>query len=228
MPDLDASGVLPFLLLGIRIIKEIYQILRQLRLLRFDGGKTISLHIHTHRHTTSFRVQGIGTDNASFHQRQVHERSNTYLIFAGCARRVASRRCRYGTHRGRRDVTCGCPSLSYPSVPSTVLPSSATCVNASSCFCACKQLGSLSHWSTARTAEECRRFSQQQHGQPQRQLRAFSFLPFSISHLLECMIQGGRSATSGFGYFWFSTFTYAQVHLRHFWLSIGAFLSFPK
>lgn len=67
MPDLDASGVLPFLLLGIRIIKEIYQILRQLRLLRFDGGKTISLHIHTHRHTTSFRVQGIGTDNASFH-----------------------------------------------------------------------------------------------------------------------------------------------------------------
>src|SRR5437867_2528649 len=82
MPFLHASGVLPFLLLGIRISKEIEQVLIQLSLILFDNGQIIaSLCMHTGT-PLLLRMHGIGTNDASFHQRRVHQRSSsTDLIF---------------------------------------------------------------------------------------------------------------------------------------------------
>src|SRR5437667_11428354 len=82
MPFLHASAVLPFLLLGIRISKEIEQVLIQLWLILFDNGQVIaSISMHTGT-PLLLRVHGIGTDDASFHQRRVHQRGgSTDLIF---------------------------------------------------------------------------------------------------------------------------------------------------
>src|SRR6266568_2074910 len=71
-------------------------------------------------------------------------------------------------------------------------------------------------------------FPQHQHGQQQGQRIAFAFLPSSISHLLECTIQGGRIAAQGFSSSSVSTLKYAKVHVCHFSLSLGAFWVFPS
>ena len=54
MPFLDAFGRLPLLGLSLGVVKEIDQVLVQLRLIQFDDGKTNTPHKHAHRHTTSF------------------------------------------------------------------------------------------------------------------------------------------------------------------------------
>ena len=51
---MHAFAVLPFLLLGIRGVKEIDQVLLHFRVILFDDGKTHRHHRHAHRRTTAF------------------------------------------------------------------------------------------------------------------------------------------------------------------------------
>lgn len=76
------STVLPFCLLGIRIIEEIERVLIHLLLILCDDGQVIaSGGMHT-RTPLLLRMHRIGTDDAPFHQRRMDQRrSSTDLIF---------------------------------------------------------------------------------------------------------------------------------------------------
>ena len=84
MSFVHLSVVLPLLLLRIRIVEEIDEILIHLRLILFHDRQIIAaIPMHTGT-PLLLRVHGIGTDDASFHQRRVHQRGgSTDLIFAG-------------------------------------------------------------------------------------------------------------------------------------------------
>ncbi len=133
MSFLHPFSLLPLLLRGIRVVKAIDQVLIHLQLLLFHDGQVIAMiRMHTGA-PLLLGVHGIGTDDASFHERRVGQSgSSTDLIFFAVNRSLSSRRCHFGTHKGRGDATFGCLWLSCPSVPRKVLSSIATWVSASS------------------------------------------------------------------------------------------------
>ena len=70
MSFLHLVGILPLLLLGIRIVKEIHQVLIHLQLIFFDDGQVIAI-IRMHPGAPLLLgVHRIGTDDASFHKRR--------------------------------------------------------------------------------------------------------------------------------------------------------------
>ena len=75
-------AILPLLLLSIRVIKEIQQVLIHLRLILLDDGQVVAaIPMHTGA-PLLLGVHGIRTDDASYHQRRVHQRGgSTDLIF---------------------------------------------------------------------------------------------------------------------------------------------------
>jgi hypothetical protein len=82
MSFLHLFALLPLLVFSIRVVKEIHQVLVQLRLILFDDGQVIaSIGMHTGA-PLLLRVHRIGTDAASFHERRVNQRSgSTDLLF---------------------------------------------------------------------------------------------------------------------------------------------------
>src|SRR6266487_1642114 len=82
MSFLHLFAILPFLLLGIGVVKEIHQVLIHLRLILFDNGQVIApIPMHTGT-PLLLRVHRIRTDDASFHERWVNQRGgSTDLIF---------------------------------------------------------------------------------------------------------------------------------------------------
>jgi hypothetical protein len=71
MPFLDAFDVLPLLLLGLWILEEIQQILLHLGLVLFHHCQVIPpRHMHTGA-PLLLCMHGIGTDDATFHERRV-------------------------------------------------------------------------------------------------------------------------------------------------------------
>src|SRR6266568_2124636 len=82
MSFVHLSAILPLLLLSLGVVKEIHQVLIQLWLVLFDDGQVIaSIPMHTGA-PLLLRVHGIGTDDASFHERRMHQRGgSTDLIF---------------------------------------------------------------------------------------------------------------------------------------------------
>jgi len=74
MPFLDAFSRLPLLVLGIGVVKEIDQVLVQLRLIQFDDGQLVpSIGMHAGA-PLLLRMHRIATNQAAFHQCRVDER----------------------------------------------------------------------------------------------------------------------------------------------------------
>src|SRR2546425_5125578 len=89
MPFLHAFGILPLLLLGIRIVKESHQVLIHLRVILFHNGQVIPLIGMHPSAPLLLGMHGIGTQKPSFHQGGMNEgRRRTDLIFFLLARPV--------------------------------------------------------------------------------------------------------------------------------------------
>ena len=67
MSFLHSLGVVPFVLLSVWVLKEISDILQERRLVLFDNAQVVAFKAMHPCTPLLLRMQGIGTDDASFH-----------------------------------------------------------------------------------------------------------------------------------------------------------------